>query len=269
MNRKFRLVIVVFFSFAEILNAQKATINEVFNKIDNGNLYLVFEKLNQLKIKGTGRINIVHIGDSHIYANVLSGVIRDSLHQYFGDAGAALQLPQELTAASTVNDAGICYYSIAQNGARFLNFIENDDFWKKLPALKADLYIISLGTNESQFDNFTETVFRKQMIDFLTRLQQTAPEASLIISTPAASFKGGHTNKIIQKTSDAIFRYCTEKNIAIWDLYRICNGLSGAGAWYKAGYLTTDGVHFSTTGYQVQGKLFYKAFMKSYFSYIR
>jgi hypothetical protein len=268
MNRKFRLIFIFLFSTA-LLHAQKATINEAFNKIDNGNLFLVFEKLNQLKIKGTGRINIVHIGDSHIYANVFSAVIRDSLHQYFGNAGAALQLPQELTPASTTNDPGICYYSIAQNGARFLNFIENDDFWKKLPALKADLYIVSLGTNESQYDNFTETVFRKQMIDFLNRLQQTAAEASLIITTPAASFKGGHTNKIIQKTSDAIFRYCTEKNMAIWDLYRICNGLSGAGAWYKAGYLTADGVHFSTTGYQVQGKLFYKAFMQSYFSYIR
>lgn len=52
-----------------------------------------FQKLDSLKIDKKKKINIVHIGDSHIQADVISGIIRKKLQQYFGNAGRGLVFP--------------------------------------------------------------------------------------------------------------------------------------------------------------------------------
>lgn len=56
----------------------------------------LFEKLFKLEEKKQGHINIVHIGDSHIQADLFSGEIRDELQEKFGNAGPGFSFPYNL-----------------------------------------------------------------------------------------------------------------------------------------------------------------------------
>ena len=68
------------------------------NKIENDSSALCFfyEKLYQLKHTETGRVNIVHIGDSHIQADFFSGSVRQKLQLKFGNAGRGLIFPYRI-----------------------------------------------------------------------------------------------------------------------------------------------------------------------------
>ncbi len=65
------------------------------NKIENDSSALSFfyEKLYQLEHKENDRINIVHIGDSHLQADFFSGAVRQKLQLKFGNAGRGLIFP--------------------------------------------------------------------------------------------------------------------------------------------------------------------------------
>jgi hypothetical protein len=63
---------------------------------DSAALNSFYEKLYQLQSTGTGRVNIAHIGDSHIQADFFSGVVRQHFHLDFGNAGRGLIFPYRL-----------------------------------------------------------------------------------------------------------------------------------------------------------------------------
>ncbi len=72
-------------------------VNEDANLISNSDhLAGLMEKLYGLRKHGKGTINIVHIGDSHLQADFISGVIRTSLQKEFGNGGRGLVVPYRL-----------------------------------------------------------------------------------------------------------------------------------------------------------------------------
>ncbi len=63
---------------------------------NTSSLKLFFEKLYFLETQKGGKVNIVHIGDSHIQADLMTGVIRKTLQQRFGNAGCGFTFPHSL-----------------------------------------------------------------------------------------------------------------------------------------------------------------------------
>jgi hypothetical protein len=69
----------------------KKDLNRISN--DSSSLSFLYEKLAQLEKEKKGRVNIVHIGDSHIQADNFSGLLRQKLQLHFGNAGRGLVFP--------------------------------------------------------------------------------------------------------------------------------------------------------------------------------
>jgi lysophospholipase L1-like esterase len=68
--------------------------NEEANTIQNAaHLDEFFDALIRLKTTGKGKINIVHIGDSHIQGDFLTDVVRKNFQHDFGNAGRGLIVP--------------------------------------------------------------------------------------------------------------------------------------------------------------------------------
>ncbi|OIQ15780.1 MAG: peptidoglycan-binding protein [Flavobacterium sp. MedPE-SWcel] len=55
-----------------------------------------FQRLQLLEEGKRDKINIVHIGDSHLQADVFSDAIRKKLQEYFGNAGCGFSFPHKL-----------------------------------------------------------------------------------------------------------------------------------------------------------------------------
>ncbi len=69
----------------------------------------VFEKLRALQNSKTGKVRIVHIGDSHIQADLFTGKIRKEFHETFGNGGFGFSFPFSL--AKTNGSRSISYQS--------------------------------------------------------------------------------------------------------------------------------------------------------------
>lgn len=76
-----------------------------FDKIENGNqLAPFFAKLSKLKNDKIGKINIVHIGDSHIQAGIMTAAIRENLQSFFGNGGRGFVFPHNLAKTNGDSD---------------------------------------------------------------------------------------------------------------------------------------------------------------------
>jgi len=84
-------------------DAHRSFINTNINIINNTDQLIPFyEKLFFLKSKNAGIVNILHIGDSHIQADHLTGTTRPLFQHAFGNAGPGLVFPWH---AASMNDS--------------------------------------------------------------------------------------------------------------------------------------------------------------------
>lgn len=166
------------------------------------------------------------------------------------------------------SNPGVLYHTIGVNGARYDHYNGAQLFWQQLAALKADLFIISLGTNEAQGSSFNETGFRGQISLFVHQLKVAAPGASILITTAADSYKHRKPNAVLKQINLSIINYCDQNSIPSWDLYRVTNGYGSAYSWSKRGLMNRDKIHFTAEGYRIQGNLLFSALARGYNNYI-
>ncbi|WP_082305048.1 MBOAT family O-acyltransferase [Persicobacter sp. CCB-QB2] len=76
---------------------ERPLVNEVADTIGNaGHLRAFFKQLEALESKKQQKVNIVHIGDSHIQADFFTGEMRKLFQEDFGDGGIGLTFPYNL-----------------------------------------------------------------------------------------------------------------------------------------------------------------------------
>jgi lysophospholipase L1-like esterase len=230
-------------------------ISMVYDRIFNiGALDSFYLKLQQLKNKKAGSVSIVHIGDSHVKGQFYPGAVKNGLQQFFGKGGK--------------DTAGLTYTIIGQNGARFQTFNRSAAFWQRLPSLKADLYIISLGTNDAQGRSFNEKEFIYQLEFMVDSLKKLSPKAAILFTTVADSFLNRYPNRSMWLMNISLFTWCAGNNVPVWDLYRTTNGYGSAYNWIKSGLMAPDGVHYTAKAYQIQGQLLLNAIARGYNDFV-
>ncbi|MEX1241478.1 MAG: GDSL-type esterase/lipase family protein [Cyclobacteriaceae bacterium] len=369
------------------------------NVIQNaGHLEKFFEGLYQLQLANDRKINIVHIGDSHIQADYMTSVIRRNFHRHFGNAGRGLIVPLRVARTNepnnfkTVSDhlweskrcvfpdqplpigiggvtietkdpeanlqifmndlwldysfnqltlfyekdetsfdfsirdvqgtelgrisngfrdssrnhalinwenginavsiqpmkanpeqsrailygvvlenslKGVLYHTIGVNGAKYKHYNEAARFAEQTAALQTDLFIISLGTNESIDYPYMDRSFSAQINELLSSLRAKNPMAAFILVTPQDVFRRRNKpNPGITEVRDEIIQYAVENGLAFYDLYRAMGGEHSAKTWRDNALLGADGIHLTKDGYEYQGNLFYHALLKGYNSYV-
>lgn len=155
---------------------------------------------------------------------------------------------------------GLIYNSIGVNGAKFSDYNASPIFWKQLQNIEADCVILSMGTNEAQGNI---DLFQTDLLETVSKIKQMYPNAAIIITTPPISYyKKIRPNSRIKTIAEIIKKFSTENEICYWDLYSIQKEIDPKAHWKYNKLLSSDLVHYSTEGYQLQAKLFLKAFKK-------
>jgi LysM repeat protein len=159
---------------------------------------------------------------------------------------------------------GVIYHSIGVNGAKASDYNKYPLFFDQLPALNADLVIISLGTNET-FDKMSADAFMVQLSAFINNVKAKNPNVCILVMSPPPSlFKRKYPNTIAAAYSKSIQVQEQTLKYATWDLFSEMGGLYGVPRNAARGLMSTDRVHYSKDGYQKQGRLFTEAFIKAY-----
>ncbi|AWH83714.1 peptidoglycan-binding protein [Flavobacterium album] len=107
---------------------------------NSSSLKLFFEKLYFLESQKGGKVNIVHIGDSHIQADLMTGIIRKTLQARFGNAGCGFTFPYQL--AKTNGSYNVRFNSNASWNSR-------RNIYTPEPGMEVGLSGIALETREN------------------------------------------------------------------------------------------------------------------------
>ena len=165
---------------------------------------------------------------------------------------------------------GLVYHSIGVNGAKFKHYLAAGLFVDQTAALAPDLVILSLGTNEGLDYPYFDPQFVNQMDSLITRLRAKNPNARILLTTPADSYRRKtRRNPGVEIIGNKITTYADLHNLAYWDLYQVGGGSHSADHWKKNRLMRFDGIHFTVDGYALQGTLLYTALMKGYNEYVQ
>lgn len=163
---------------------------------------------------------------------------------------------------------GILYNTIGVNGAEFRHYNLSNKFIEQLPALKPDLVIISLGTNDAFRKGFNPTLFASNIDLLVKSIQKNNPKANILLTTPSDSYrkkgKSKADNPDIKLARNIMVDYCLKNNIAYWDLYEIMGGVGSIKKWKAKGLVQPDLLHFTKSGYELQAKLLYNALINGF-----
>jgi len=164
--------------------------------------------------------------------------------------------------------SGVLFHTIGVNGARYKQYNDEPLFWAQLPALQADLYILSLGTNEAFYNDMTEEAYINDVSETIAKIQTINPKAAILVSTTAESFKYGKINPMIERLNLAVKFYCHKMGIPVWDLFEITGGSGSAQEWLKNDLLQADKIHYQQKAYSMQGALLFDALANGYNQFI-
>jgi len=166
------------------------------------------------------------------------------------------------------NRSGILYHMIGVNGARYEHYANSNYFAEQLQALQPDLVILSLGTNETVW-GFNEERFFQEVDQLVHRIEQYMPHAAIVFTTPPDAYrKGSEVNPAVNRCREVLLNYAFGNDLAAWDLYEVMGGTGSVNDWYLAGLAGRDRLHFTKSGYELQGKLLSQAILLGYDTYL-
>ncbi len=162
---------------------------------------------------------------------------------------------------------GINYHTIGINGATSSSYLKCELFSEHLKELNPDWVIVSLGTNEAYNKNFELTEFEKDYTHLVNKIISDVPNAFILLTTPGDHLKNGNNeNKNIPIVCNSIIKTATKNNLGLWDFYEIMGGKNSINKWYNNNLTANDKIHLNKTGYELEGKLLFYAFIKNFIS---
>jgi len=197
---------------------------------------------------------------------------------YFNEYQSELNLvagdsaPRDIIGFSFENSkSGILYHSMGSNGANTAHLTKNEDFGLQLSGLNPNLVIISFGTNDAYIPtrSFSAAIVKSRYKKIIEEIRANNPRASILLTTPPDHYyRKKYPNPNQEQLVNAIFELATEMKVAVWDLYHIMGGKKSIVNWANNGYARKDLVHFTKTGYHLQGKLLYEALIRAYEEFV-
>ena len=159
---------------------------------------------------------------------------------------------------------GISYNKFGVAGSTMQQFVNNTPlFMEQIRALKPNLLIVSLGTNDSYIDSLNEEKLLNEVRMFTEKISRYSSKTKLLFTTaPDTKYDDRRPERLTE--INRIIRTITNENtnIALWDLQHIMGGDGSVDAWIKKNYMIFDHLHFNPAGYKLQGELFMEAFEK-------
>lgn len=229
-------------------------INEINNSVAGLNNF--YKAVYRLKKDSRNKVVIYQFGDSHVSSLIFPRQIELNLNKEFNNQKKSDTRGSRLTI--------INYYTYGMSGKTIDYFSSSKYLKDNLSTLKPHLVIITLGTNDAFAEISYETAVSRlnKLADIM---KSSSPNSSILFTIPSDCFyKGNNTNPHIGVIRHAIIDFCNLKKYAYWDLYKIMGGKSSMEVWFNKGLSSSDGVHFTESGYLYHGDMICNALKKGY-----
>ncbi|MBQ9470715.1 MAG: hypothetical protein IJU72_07180 [Bacteroidales bacterium] len=154
----------------------------------------------------------------------------------------------------------LVYSSAGLNGASCATFLRARQLAAQASALKPQLIIVSLGTNDAYTNAFAASTFSTNLDSLVLRLRAAQPHAAVLLTTPGDHFwMQERSNPNLEAVRRAI-EHCAEQHGCLtWDLFGLMGGAGSMAQWFEQGWAAPDLVHLTPQGYRRQAEMMYCA----------
>ncbi len=162
------------------------------------------------------------------------------------------------------DEPGVEYTSIGVNGADFPSYARSAFFEKQLQLYKPDMFIISIGTNDTYMPAaaFDPEKFRSDYEAFLQLIQRVNPDCAILLTVPNDSYyKRKVANPNTAKAEAVIVELAQKYHMAVWNFYQVMGGYRSSQKWYQNHFMPRDRIHFTQKGYHIKSDLLMEAFV--------
>ncbi len=159
---------------------------------------------------------------------------------------------------------GIRYHAAGVNGADVASVAKMPSLEKNLSALRPDLVIVSLGTNDA-YVRLDAKTFKRTYGEIIQRIRRASPQTSVLLTTPGDNLRHRrYLNPDNNKAVKRITELAEETGAAVWDFYGVMGGLQSVRKWRANRLAAPDYIHLTRQGYVLQAELLHDALMDGY-----
>ncbi|NQY06045.1 MAG: hypothetical protein HRT68_07630 [Flavobacteriaceae bacterium] len=163
------------------------------------------------------------------------------------------------------DNQGVEYTSIGVNGASFDSYDRCEFFEDQLLLYSPDLFIISIGTNDTYTPDFKPIKYKAYYEGFIQLILRANPDCAILLTVPNDSYyKRRYANPNTKLAAEVIYELAQKYNMAVWDFYEIMGGLGSSQKWYRNKLMPRDRIHFKSTGYSIKADLLLQALTQSW-----
>jgi len=160
---------------------------------------------------------------------------------------------------------GVQYTSIGVNGGSFSYYDRCEYFDDQLLLYKPDLFIISVGTNDTYHPDFNPQEYKTYYTNFIKLIQKANPNCAVLLTVPNdAYYKKKFPNPRTRIAQKIIYEVAREQKMAVWDFYEIMGGFNSSKSWYANKLMARDRIHFTKKGYHIKADLLLQALANSW-----
>ena len=162
---------------------------------------------------------------------------------------------------------GITLSSIGVNGAQTSSYLRCKNLIRDMRLIHPDLVIFNIGVNDAYGNTFDSVAFKNNYLKLVARIREANPDCAFIFVSNNDTWKKGKKNRYyVNKTGpmvqDVMYRLANLTGGAVWDQFAVMGGLKSMETWRKKGLAQKDRVHFTASGYNLIGDLFWDAFIR-------
>jgi lysophospholipase L1-like esterase len=171
---------------------------------------------------------------------------------------------------------GVTYDALGANGARIRLWDSmSETHWAEQFALrKPALVVLQYGTNESEDDDFKDEIYEAALDRTLSKVQEAAPDASILIVGPLDRAEKGEGGKlrskpIIVRLVEMQKKAAEGHRVAFWNTFEAMGGEGSMGRWVKANPQLGgwDFTHPTPLGAETIARLLFRALTVGYAGY--
>ena len=203
--------------------------------------------------------------------NLLSQSIVWNLHRHTDSVaiGFRQKSPEEqsftLYGLNLFDAEGVECHVAGVNGARVASYLKCERFATQLTALRPDLVIVSLGTNDSYMPRFDNAAFAAQLEKMVAEIRSAQPDCAILLTTPGNNKLSRRPNQNAVICAETIRREAKRLNCSVWDFNAIMGEPGKIGLWCDSGLISSDYVHLTRSGYKFQAHLLIEALLSGSF----
>jgi lysophospholipase L1-like esterase len=164
---------------------------------------------------------------------------------------------------------GIVWDTLGINGAFFFTPLRWDENLLKEQVARRNpsLIVTMYGTNESNSRSLASMKYERKVKKILKKLRAGAPEAACLMLGPMdrdvpreTPYVGFNLNRIIEIQK----RVAKEEGCSFFDTRKFMGGPRSYSNWVSRGLAQTDGIHLTTSGYRLLGKMIAAKLLDAY-----